>query len=77
MLITELINASLTLSNGGMGGGICQAAHQSKVAIRYLSTENDKFIFSIYVTEPEYINIDFVFPHQKNVLFQYAILSQV
>lgn len=51
MLITKLINASLTLSNGGMGGRRHQVAHQSKVAIRYMSAENGKLIFSIYVTE--------------------------
>lgn len=51
MLVTKLINASLTLSNGGMGGRRHQAAHQSKVSIRYMSAENGKLIFSIYMTQ--------------------------
>lgn len=51
MLVSKLINVGLTLSNGGMGGEKHQAAYQSKVAIRYMSAENGKLIFSIYVTE--------------------------
>lgn len=47
MLITRLINASLTLSNGGMEGKNIKLLTR----VRHTSAENGKLIFSIYVTE--------------------------